>query len=640
MILTNSFYPSNKIWMFLILFFPNVLLMGQNESMYIMKSGFVEQEINVVTDVDSIIFYEPFLENSSITGLVLMNDGKVLSQYKLKTEVDSVVFIEPTATVERANYMLEGIYWMLNAAQFMPTENFFFASELASDDRLGGGGHNDHNCHGLDHLLKPSRGLLIMNWEMLYKGIYRANNLLSMIDEIEDFSSTDQKKQMQGEVLFLRAFFFFQLTTLHGEIPLPLTLEFEPLASSPVDDIFAQIASDLKLAIEVMPSSAYDLVKDGHATKWVAQAFMARVFLFYTGFYQVSDLPLKEGSVVSKDLVVSWLNDCIENSGHQLVEDFHELWPYTNHYTIDDYEYIQSYMDRTGKTLQYASDLGARNPESMFAMKFYTDADWDLDRARSNQFALYFGLRGLQSLNNTFPFAGGWGMGTVAPNLVADWVAENPEDLRLWASVLNIEEELSGYEKGLWDFVQETDFNQKKCMSVAAIQRFSDSSIRYVNNYSVMMNGNQDNNQLSAMSDLMLIRFADALLMMSELTEDAQYMNRVRARVDLDPVVYTLENLQKERRWELAFEGLRWNDIRRWHIAAEALDKQTNVPIYNFGILNENRPQSTAGYGGRYNVTNGFFPIPQVAIDQSEGLLQQVDGWDSEDAQFHGYQIP
>ena len=60
------------------------------------------------------------------------------------------------------------------------------------------------------------------------------------------------------------------------------------------------------------------------------------------------------------------------------------------------------------------------------------------------------------------------------------------------------------------------------------------------------------------------IRFADVLLMQSELKQDATGLNKVRARSHLAPVAYSLEAIKQERRWELAFESIRWWDILRW----------------------------------------------------------------------------
>ena len=104
-----------------------------------------------------------------------------------------------------------------------------------------------------------------------------------------------------------------------------------------------------------------------------------------------------------------------------------------------------------------------------------------------------------------------------------------------------------------------------------------------------------ENLQLNNIHDLVLIRFADVLLMQSELKENTDGINRVRERAGLSPISsYSLQALQNERRWELAFESIRWNDIRRWHIAAAALEKQTNVKIYTNGQEDSNKAHGVA----------------------------------------------
>lgn len=542
-------------------------------------------------------------------------------------------------TEDDAKQMMAGIYTTMNNAQRFADRSYFFVCEVASDDKLGGGGVNDVKAQAYENFMYSDPEMLKHAWEQGYEGIYRANYAIENLDIMgEGVISEEQKNQYKGEALFLRAWFYYQLTTLFEKVPLTITTEAENLPSAPVEELYGQMASDLKTAIEIMPQVSYDQVESGRVTRWAAEALMARIFLFYTGFYQQDALPLTDGGNVSKQNVIDWLNDCINNSGHDLVNDFHELWPYTNSATIDDYEYIQEYMAETGKELTYASDNGARNPESMFVLKFSNFSDWGVKRGYSNQYQLYFALRGLQSLSTTFPFAGGWGQGNSIPeSLVDEWQADEPNDPRLWASVMDIEKEVIplGYQRGAWDFVMESNYWGKKYNGVTA--KNGEGSI--YNDYSVIMYGNSDNNQLSHNDDLIFIRFADVLLMMSELTEDAQYMNRVRERADLAPVAYSLENIQKERRHELAFEGLRWNDMRRWGGAytKAGLETQVGVPIYNFGELTAHEPLSAKGYSTRYDETKGFFPIPQSQIDISEGQLQQVEGYRDGEGLYTGW---
>ena len=144
-----------------------------------------------------------------------------------------------------------------------------------------------------------------------------------------------------------------------------------------------------------------------------------------------------------------------------------------------------------------------------------------------------------------------------------------------------------------------------------------------------------ENLQLNNIHDLVLIRFADVLLMQSELKENTDGINRVRERAGLSPISsYSLQALQNERRWELAFESIRWNDIRRWHIAAAALEKQTNVKIYTNGQEDSNKAHG-GGYATRYNATAGFFKIPESEVDMSNGSITQNAGWEGSDSQYN-----
>lgn len=540
-------------------------------------------------------------------------------------------------TSEEVMQMMAGIYTTMNNEHQLTDMSYLFVCEVASDEKLGGGGVNDVKAQAYEAFMYSDPDMLNHNWETTYEGIHRANFAIEKLETLADgILSEEDKNQFKGEALFLRAFFYHRLATLYGSVPLKITTEMADLGGASADEIFGQIASDLKAAVSLLPNKPYSNTTEGHVTRWAAQAMMARVWLFYTGFYQKADLPLAEGGSVTKQEVITMLGECISNSGHTLVGDFHELWPYTNELTIQDYPYIQDYMTETGKTLKYASDNGARNPETLFALKFSNFADWDIRRGYANQYQLYFALRGLQSLANTYPFAGGWGQGNSIPKPVVDqWLADEPNDPRLWASVLDIEAELPNYAKGQWDFVLESNYWGKKYNGISA----RDGN-KYYNDYSVLMYNNKDNQQLSHGDDLIFIRFADVLLMMSELTEDAQYMNRVRLRAGLEEKPYSLENIQKERRYELAFEGLRWNDMRRWgdSYAKTALESQIGAPIYNYGnAAVYNGVIKNMNYSSRYDETKGFFPIPQSQINLSNGMLEQVAGYGDGKGLYPGF---
>ena len=145
----------------------------------------------------------------------------------------------------------------------------------------------------------------------------------------------------------------------------------------------------------------------------------------------------------------------------------------------------------------------------------------------------------------------------------------------------------------------------------------------------------QTSQQLLQIADLIHIRFADVLLMQSELKQDATGLNKVRARSHLAPVAYSLEAIKQERRWELAFESIRWWDILRWsgpslEEAGDILNKQTGFNIINAATV---VPMVKFDYKKRLQATQGYWPIPQDEIDISNGVLEQNPGWDAS-AQF------
>ncbi len=522
-----------------------------------------------------------------------------------------------------ATQMITAIYATMNIAiQKGVNKTYFYIAQVASDDCYGGGGENDKDAQASDHLLYYGESLFADFWSARYQGINRANMALANLDNVADETIRDQKK---GEALFLRAYFYFELTQMFENVPLisaaPENVSQAQIAPTqmPADSIYAHIASDLKQAVEIMPAHKWNEVTSGTATRWAAEALLARVYLFYTGFYQKDALPLTDGSKLTKDFVVTGLNDCIANSGHSLAPDFRSLWPYTNSVTKKNSKYQEG-------APTWLKD--GENPEQVFALKFSYMSTWVGDKLGfSNQYALYFGIRDQSTdygLEGTYPIGQGWGQGPVAANLWNDWKTEEPTDIRREASIYSVNDK---FQYGRDAQMEETGLWQSKIVATRAIAGTTDypsfcSSPEYYGDGT-----STGHFQVSHAQDLNLIRFADVLLMHSELTGTADGMNKVRARVGLEPVAYSLDALKKERRHELAFEGLRWGDIRRWHEAETDLAKQVGQTIWNKGQQTSMKDQG-AGYVARYKATRGFFPIPKTEIDLSNGALKQNAGWD------------
>ncbi len=537
-------------------------------------------------------------------------------------------------TVGDAEQIIAGIYNNFNVSNEAPGSSYLYMAELASDDRFGGGGENDKEAQAADLLMNFGPNMLGKFWKDRYAGINRANFAILNLSNCSGYASDDQKNQMIGEAYFLRGYYYYELASLFGNIPLVVDLALVDHPQATPEVMWGQIVSDFKKAAELMPAKKFGtFVSSGHADKWTAEAMLGRAFLFYTGYYNKTDMTLADGKTKLTITDVSALiDDCVTNSGYSLVPDFRNLWAYSNKLTKEDYSFTK------GQGLKWVEDDAAVNPEAMFMIKFSEFASWSTTIGYSNGYALYFGMRGNQDLAKTFPFGQGWGQGPVSPSLWKQWTTAEPTDKRRAASICDIPAEEAGYTKGQWDFVQETDFYGKKWSPISC--KNTDGS--YSPGFDVKMynyTAQLTNMQLCNIHDLVLLRFADVLLMQSELKKDVAGINKVRVRAGLPTIAaYSDAALRNERRWELNCEGVRWGDIRRWHIAETALAAQEGEPTYYKGAADINKTSHNGGgYAARYKATGGFFPIPQTQISLSAGLYNQNPGWGTADAEYSGW---
>ena len=540
-----------------------------------------------------------------------------------------------------AEQILTGIYNNLNVSIGNNVhQNHFLWSLAASDDCLGGGGANDQAMQAHDLLMNFGANMYEGFYKDRYTGIARANVAIETFENCGLDEAT--LNQYLGEAYFLRAWFYYELASMFGNIPCPVTSSAD--ATQPQisgEALWGQILQDAKTAADIMPSTVTDR-GNGHVDKYCAQALLGRAYLFFSGFYNDEDVTLPNGETLTKADVKAAIKDCVDNSGYSLVSDYHNLWAYTNRIVVED-----ELSPWKGNGYEYVNNDGGVNPEAMFIIKFNTQPSWSTTIGYSNQTALFCGVRGQSKDEDHFPFGTGWGMCPVNPSLVADWKAAEPNDPRLDASIISVDK--WNYSYGGDSNIQETGYYLTKCMPV--IGRKSDGSgfwKSYVNEMYpglVWSSGNEDNFQLNLIDDMVMIRFAEVLLMDAELNNNQASFDKVRARAGLAPKPLTEENIRNERRWELAFEGVRYGDMRRYGeaYAVAALDKQTGVDCYNSGVPSGNTLTGYVGYGSRYSKTKGFVALPsaQISLSASAGeqyKYQQNDGWGTADSEFAGWQ--
>ncbi|MBL7710475.1 MAG: RagB/SusD family nutrient uptake outer membrane protein [Chitinophagaceae bacterium] len=118
-------------------------------------------------------------------------------------------------------------------------------------------------------------------WNVAYKYIYAANLGIEKLAASTAITPA-LKDQLTGEAQFIRAFCYFHLLQLFGDVPLVLQSDYrlnEVLPRTPAADIYQQLISDLSSASALLPLQ-YTNNERVRPTRWAALALLARVYLY------------------------------------------------------------------------------------------------------------------------------------------------------------------------------------------------------------------------------------------------------------------------------------------------------------------------------------------------------------------------
>ena len=567
------------------------------------------------------------------------------------------------ASAEDLNKELAALYGVMNQFSTGPLETPWFVGYIMSDDANGAGGTGDVESHAIGHLMANKEDMFDNAWHNTYVGIARANAIIYAVDAFDWTGQEATRNQLLGEAYFMRGLFYLWGVQFWGDIPAYwASAAPEPCPQQSAEDvIMPHILADFTSAANLM-THGMTTRGDGHATKGAAEGYLARAYMFYEGFYkkagELASASLADvnfdfeqegaGSSLSKAQVVSFLEDAINNGGYKLVDDFRLLWQYTNEYTIQDYKFVSDLKD-AGKVW-----AGNGNEEEMFQVQYMNSGSWNgtIGMGFVNQVELYSALRcdddGAGTANgdlNTYPYGQGWGQGTINANLWDEWPDTDP---RKRATILDAQAECDKF-VFTTSCSEDAGYYNKKWMAVTCSKStWSDHNDAYIwwgvyrKEKTSAANNNGNSMQGDHFSDMVLLRLADVMLMHSELTGNPDQMNKVRARAGLPATTYSWQNIQNERRFELAGEGLRFNDLRRWSgknggedcLAATALQKQDGTRVNYTGhwtVMHHGQNVGGSSWKKRYADTDGFIMIPpaQISIIGDESILKQNAGWGS-----------
>ncbi len=170
------------------------------------------------------------------------------------------------------------------------TRNYVILGEITTDNMFPLPNNNDRVQ--LDNYVHtPTNGILRETWTNFYQGIAYANNVIDRVPAINMDAALRDRLVAEGR--FLRAFYYYHLVRLFGDLPL-VTKALKSLAEldypkrSPKADVYTVIIDDLKAAENILPPS-YTGADQGRATKGAAKAFLASVYLTLKQYQLAAD---------------------------------------------------------------------------------------------------------------------------------------------------------------------------------------------------------------------------------------------------------------------------------------------------------------------------------------------------------------
>ncbi len=560
----------------------------------------------------------------------------LLSVFAVSCSVDDVKpqgMLDEETAASNPDKLVTAAYAMLGNDWYSYPFNLWPYGDMCSDDCLkGGSGENDTGYHPMEifSTLQPDRGEFDELWYHLYTAVSRCNRALASMANAEE---TPAIKKLKAEARFLRAHFYYKLQQMWYEVPF-ITEDMDNAAieatpQSTHDEIMQLIIDDFQYAYDNLDEVAPG--KTGRAHKVAAAAYLAKCYLnwAYGDGYEA-------------------------NTGYNHVDQakIQKVIDYTEVVKNSPYDYLDTY----GKIFLQEN---ANSVESIFAVQHSNKADDGTQFGRANWSNMLNGVWGIWSC--------GWDFHKPSQNLVNAFKTRNglpmddfDEDHN--AIVVNGADSKYKYDPRLFHTVgmptypykYESQFTLTKANSRTPNTYGYYCSMKEIpqrskgEDYDNPWQAFGQNDYVLRYTDVMLMR-AEALIEKGDYNGEAlQIINDIRSRAKKDISGSSLigyakdqcdislygsfaskddarKALRWERRVELAMEGHRFFDLRRWGLLSTTLnnyfqtektdeyDGQTYALYYKDAFF-------TAG-------KNEYFPIASNQMNYVQGLYHQNKGY-------------
>jgi len=486
--------------------------------------------------------------------------------------------VQPVGVYTNANYWrnqsdviagINGIYNVLTQEEGVGHN--LYAFDDAADDISVDGDHPDF-WEIERFTATPATYQLHPTWGWAYEQIARANNALIYVPKVPVMDEGIRSRSL-GEAYFLRAHGYWTLNLIFGEVPLivednVLTGNYN-IPKSSVDSVRTLIESDLLKAADLLPET-YGPDDKGRVSKGAAWGLLAKLYLFWDKL------------------------DKAQEYGEKVINDAnYALAPsYTDNFTLGKQE---------------------TNSEILFAV-------WNKNNYNNSSINIYFTPRAWN----------GWGFHHPTENFVESF--EPADSIRKKTTILSVGDSIP-HQTTLIEITDKDAYQMfagKEGQLTGRMLPSNSLTTGYcLRKYTAF---NPDNSgALDGDLKQLILRTADIYVVVAEAkirlsgagAGDAE-INTVRTRAGLPAISGAgMPQLIHERRVELGGENNRFQDLLRWD-----KDKIINLDT----IFNKPKTASPLPpYNGAVVVAgrtfqrpkNYYFPIPQVVIDQSKGVLKQ-----------------
>ncbi len=186
------------------------------------------------------------------------------------------------ADAQTAGSAVIGLYTSMMAIQpVISSGGVTVYTGLSSDELYNSNVANTTASEFFANSVLPTNSIMSANfWQKGYSIIYHANACVKGIEHNPQLNQS-AKNQLLGEAYLTRAFIYYYMVNLFGDVPLLLTtdyLENQQTARTPVDVVYAQIVTDLKNAGTLLGED-YATNERVRPNRWAATALLARVYL-------------------------------------------------------------------------------------------------------------------------------------------------------------------------------------------------------------------------------------------------------------------------------------------------------------------------------------------------------------------------